>query len=394
MNYKKDFPIFENNKNLVYLDSAATSQKPKVVINAIANFYKKENANIHRGLYNLSVKATLKYENSKKIIADFINCNEDEIIFTSGTTDSINKLSRSLTKLFKKKSKIVLTIAEHHSNIVPWQVNKNLNMSIQYIPLDKNNNLDYKAAKKIIDTNTAIISISHIGNALGNLNDIKKIIKLAKQNGALTIIDAAQSISRTKIDVKDLNCDFLVFSGHKTYGPTGIGIIYMKKELMNKIPPFDFGGDMIEVVSKEITTFSKETRKFEAGTQNLAGITGLAEAISYINKIGILKITKHEKELTEYTIKSLKKLKNIEILSPDNALGIISFNIENIHPHDLASLLDDKNIAVRAGHHCNMPLMKALNIPGTIRVSLGLYNTKKDIDLLIKGIKKAQEVFK
>jgi cysteine desulfurase / selenocysteine lyase len=391
---KKDFTIFENHKNLIYLDSAATTQLPKTVINKVKFFQENNNANIHRGIYKLSAEATQEYENARKTIAKSINSDAKEIIFTSGTTDGINKLARSLPKLFKKKSKIVLTISEHHSNIVPWQINKNKNMNIQYISLDKNNNLYYKEAKKLIDKNTAIVSISHIGNALGNLNDIKKIISYAKSVGALTIIDAAQSIGRTKIDVKDLNCDFLVFSGHKTYGPTGIGAIYMKKEILNKIPVFDVGGDMIDSVTKEKTIFSKNSRKFEAGTQNLSGAIGLAEAISYINKIGIKKIEKHEKELTEYTIKELNNIAGIQVYSPKNSLGIVSFNAAGIHPHDLAQILSDKNIAVRAGHHCAMPLMKNLKIPGTIRISFGIYNDKSDIDKLIKAIKKAQEVFR
>lgn len=394
MNFKKYFPIFQKHKNLVYLDSASTSQKPKQVIDRIKKFYEYENANIHRGVYELSIQATKEYENARQIIAEFINADKDEIIFTSGTTDGINKLSRVLPLLFKNKDEIVLTEMEHHSNLVPWQeASKRFEMKLRFIPIKKNLEIDYEVAEKIINKNTAIVSITHISNALGTINNIDKIISYAKNVGAIVIIDAAQSISRKKIDVKKLNCDFLVFSGHKIYSSLGIGVIYGKKSLLEKIQPFNFGGDMINKVELKSTNFAEPPRKFEGGTQNISGAISLGESIKFINKIGIKKIEKYEKELTNHTLKKLCEINNIKIYLPKNHSSIISFNIKNIHSHDVASILNDYNICIRAGHHCCMPLMNKLNIYGTCRISLAIYNTKEDIDKLIKGLNKVQEIF-
>ena len=394
MTYKKDFPIFQKNKNLIYLDSAATTQKPKVVIDAINQFYKEFNANINRGLYDLSIKSTEAYESSREKIANFINADKNEIIFTSGTTDSLNKLSRALPKLFNKKNEIVLTEMEHHSNLVPWQETaKESKMKLKFIPL-KNMELDYEIAEKIINEKTAIVSLTHLSNSLGTINNIEKIIELAKKHGAIVIIDAAQSIAHKKIDVKKLNADFLVFSGHKIFASTGIGIIYGKKQILEKLPAFQFGGDMIKEVSLEESSYELPPKKFEAGTPNIAGAISLGKAIDYINNIGINKIEKYENELTTYTIKELKKIPKIIIYESENQGPIISFNLDNIHPHDIASILSYENIAIRAGHHCCMPLMKKLEVQGTCRISLSIYNNKEDIDKLIQGIKKVKEVFK
>ena len=394
MNHKKDFPIFQKNKNLIYLDSAATTQKPKVVIDAINQFYKEFNANINRGLYDLSIKSTEAYESSREKIANFINADKNEIIFTSGTTDSLNKLSRALPKLFNKKNEIVLTEMEHHSNLVPWQETaKESKMKLKFIPL-KNMELDYEIAEKIINEKTAIVSLTHLSNSLGTINNIEKIIELAKKHGAIVIIDAAQSITHKKIDVKKLNADFLVFSGHKMFASTGIGIIYGKKQILEKLPAFQFGGDMIKEVSLEESSYELPPKKFEAGTPNIAGAISLGKAIDYINNIGINKIEKYENELTTYTIKELKKIPKIIIYESENQGPIISFNLDNIHPHDIASILSYENIAIRAGHHCCMPLMKKLEVQGTCRISLSIYNNKEDIDKLIQGIKKVKEVFK
>ncbi len=395
MNYKKDFPIFENNPGLIYLDSAANTQVPKPVINSLKEFYETENANIHRGLYNLSISATKKYEQSRKIIAKFINAKPEEIIFTFGTTDAINKLARVLPILFNEKNEIILSEMEHHSNLIPWQeAAKTFSMKLKFIPV-KNFELDYDVAKKLINKNTAIVSITHVSNALGTLNNIKKIIKLAKKNGALVVIDAAQSISRIKINVKKLNCDFLVFSGHKIYGPFGMGILYGKKFFLEKIQPFNFGGNMVEKAELDETTYTTHPRKFEAGTQNIAGAIALGESIKYLENLNIKNIEKHERDLTNYAFKRLREIKNLVIYSakPNKNAGLISFNIKGIHPHDVASILNEENIAIRAGHHCCMPLMKKLKIPGTCRISFGIYNTKEDIDKFILGLKKVQEVF-
>ncbi len=396
MNIKKDFPIFENNPELVYLDSAANTQIPTQVIETIKRFHETENANINRGLYNLSINATKKYEQARKIIAKFINAKPEEVSFTFGTTDAINKLARTLPKLFNKKNEIVLSEMEHHSNLIPWQeAVKEFQMKLKFMPIKNNFELDYDVAKKLINKNTAIVSITHISNALGTLNKIEKIIKLAKKNGALVIIDAAQSISRIKINVKKLNCDFLVFSGHKIYGPFGIGALYGKKFLLEKIQPFNFGGNMIEKAELQNAIYTTPPRKFEAGTQNIAGAIALGEAMKYLENLKIKNIEKYERELTNYAIKKLIKIKNIIIYSANtnkNA-GLISFNLKGVHPHDVASILNEENIAIRAGHHCCMPLMSKLGIPGTCRISFGIYNTKGDIDKLINGLKKVQEIF-
>ncbi|MBS3080199.1 cysteine desulfurase [Candidatus Pacearchaeota archaeon] len=397
LDVKKEFPIFKSNPGLVYLDNAATSQKPKTVIESLKNFYEKENANIHRGVYTLSEVATEKYEESRKIIARFINANPEEIIFTKNTTESLNLLSYTIQELIEKgKNEIILTEMEHHSNLVPWQqMAKRNNFKIKFIPI-KNFELDYDKAQELITEKTALLSITHVSNVFGTINSIDKLIGIAKVNNVLTIIDAAQSIQHISVDVKKLNCDFLVFSGHKMFGPTGIGILYGKKELLEKLSPFMTGGGMIEKVSYEKASWNEIPLKFEAGTQNIGGVIALGEATNYLEKIGINNIREHEKELLEYALDKLNEIKNIEIYNPgkDKSLSVISFNIKEIHPHDVASILNDYNIAIRAGHHCCMPLMKKLNIPGTCRISLSIYNTKEDIDSLINGLKKVQEVFK
>ena len=404
MSYKQHFPIFENNPELVYLDSAATTQKPKQVIDAINKFYQSENANIHRGLYNLSIEATKKYEEARKTISRFINADENEIIFTSGTTHSINLLvytidSLTLEEKQKGVNEIVLSEMEHHSNLVPWQqLAKHFGYKLKFIPITDNFELDYEKAKEIITDKTAILSITHVSNALGTINNVKQLITLAKEKNpnAITIVDAAQSIQHIKTDVKELNCDFLVFSGHKLYGPMGIGILYGKKQILEKLRPFYFGGDMITSVTLENSEFQNPPAKFEAGTQNIASVIALGESIKFINSLGINQISKQEQELKNYVLNKLKYIKNIEIYHSsnlDNTSGIISFNLKNIHSHDVASLLNDYNICIRAGHHCCMPLMTKLGITGTARISLGIYNTKEDIDKLIESLIKIREVF-
>ncbi len=398
MNVKNDFPIFKNHPNLVYLDNAATSQKPEQVINSLKNFYESENANIHRGIYTLSEVATEKYEEARKKISNFINASPEEIVFTRNTTESINFLSYTIKSLVKEgKDEIVLTEMEHHSNLIPWQqFAKRHKFKLKFIPITNNYELDYNKARDIITEKTAILSITHISNVFGTVNNIKFLINLAKEKKSLVIIDAAQSVSHMKINVKELDCDFLVFSGHKIYGPLGIGVLYGKLELFEKLTPFLFGGGMISSVSYQETSFAEPPKKFEAGTPNIEGAIAFAEAVKYIENINIKNIEKYEKELLEYTLEKLISLENIIIYSPgkDKGVSVISFNLKNIHPHDVASLLNEENIAIRAGHHCCMPLMKKLGISGTCRISLSIYNTKEDIDKLIDGLKKVQEVFK
>ncbi len=392
---KKDFPIFRNNKNLVYLDNAATSQKPKQVIKIITDFYEKGNANIHRGIYGLSEQATKLYLKSKEIIAEFINAEPEEIIYTKNATESLNFLSYVLSSIIpKNKREIVLTEMEHHSNLIPWQqFAKREGFKLKFIVL-RGNELDLDDARKKITSKTAIVSLCHISNSLGTINPVKEIITLAKSKKAITILDASQSVPHIKIDAKNLDCDFLAFSGHKLLGPTGIGVLYGKKELLEKIPPFMFGGGMIKKVELNNSDWAEIPQRFEAGTPNISGAIGLGIAVKYIQKIGIENIEKWEKKLLAYSISKLKDIEGIKIYnSQKNSSGILSLNLEKIPPHDVASLLDNYGIAVRAGHHCNMPLMKKLGISGTCRISFYLYNTFEDIDKLVEALKKIQEKF-
>ncbi|MEK6844975.1 MAG: SufS family cysteine desulfurase [Nanoarchaeota archaeon] len=394
--FKKNFPIFKNNPKLIYLDSASTSQKPEQVIKSISNFYEKENANVGRGIYALAEKASKKYNHARKTIAKFICAETNEIIFTKNTTESINFLAYTIKDLIlKEKNEIVLTEMEHHSNLIPWQeFAKKNNFKLKFIPITKNYELNYEKAKEMINKKTAILAVTHISNAFGTINNIQFLVSLAKEKKAITIIDAAQSIQHIKIDVKKIGCDFLAFSGHKMFSPLGIGILYGKKELLEKMPPFQFGGGMVNSASYENASWTRIPEKFEAGTQNISGAICLAESVKYIEKIGFKNLQKNEKELLNYALKKLKSIEGIESYLPKKQSSIISFNLLGIHPHDVAQILSNENICIRAGHHCCMPLMKKLKIPGTCRISFGIYNVKKDIDNLIDGLKKAQKIFK
>ena len=396
---KNDFPIFSRKikgKPIIYLDNAATTQKPKQVINIIKDFYENENANIHRGVYTLSEEATRKYNEARGIVAKFINAKPKEIIFTRSATESINLLAYTVKSLLKNKKEILITDMEHHSNLVPWQqFAKKNNMILKSINLKKDFTLNYDDAKKKITENTAIVAISHVSNALGTINNVNDIVKLAKEKNAITLIDAAQSAPHIRINVKEIDCDFLAFSGHKMLAPTGIGVLYGKKELLEKLQPFNFGGNMIKEVTNKESQWNDIPIKFEAGTQNISGAIALGEAIKYLNKIGIKNITSWEQELLQYSLKKMKEIKGIQLYNPplDKATGIISFTIKGIHPHDLASLLNDENVCIRGGHHCSMPLMKKLGIAGTARISFYIYNTFEDIDKFIELLKKSQKLF-
>ncbi len=392
---KEDFPIFKNNPKLVYLDNGATTQKPRQVIEAIKEFYENFNANASRGLYGISEKSTEKYANARKIVADFIGAKSEEIILTKNTTDSLNSLAYVIENLIpKEKDEIVLTEMEHHSNLIPWQqLAKRKNWKLRFIKIKNDFSLDIGDAEEKINDKTAIVAFTHVSNALGTINPVKELVKLARENNALSVVDATQSVPHMKVDVKDLNCDFLVFSGHKMLGPTGIGVLYGKKELLEKMPPFSFGGGMIKNVSYENSEFADLPEKFESGTQNIADALALAEAVKYLEEIGIANVEKWEKELRNYLLQGLEKIDGIEIYNQKNSSGIVSMNLNGIHPHDVASMLDDYGIAVRAGHHCCMPLMKKLGINGTIRVSFYIYNTHEDIDQFVDAIKKIKEKF-
>jgi len=395
---KQDFPILKrriNGKKLVYLDNSATTQKPKQVIKAIDNYYKKHNANIHRGIHKLSEEATIMYEDAKRKIANFISADFEELIFTSGTTESLNLLAYSLSESLSRGDEIVLTIMEHHSNLVPWQqIAKEKGAKIKFIGITKDGTLDLEAAKKLITNKTKLVSITHVSNVLGTINPIKDLAKLAHTKGAILVVDAAQSVPHMSIDVKDLDCDFLAFSSHKMLGPMGIGALYGKKELLKKMKPFMYGGDMIKEVTLNSTSWADLPWKFEAGTPNVAGAIGFAKAVEYINKIGLNKIQKQEKEVTDYAINQLRNIPELTIYGPKTRAGLVSFNLDGIHPHDVSTILDRYGVAVRGGHHCAMPLMRELNIQGNVRASFYFYNTKKDVDILVKALKKVKEVFR
>lgn len=394
---RKDFPIFKHNSNLIYLDNAATSQKPQQVIDIIKDFYEKGYANIQRGVYKLSEKATELYLNSKESVAEFIGADSKEIIFTKNATESLNFLSYTLPSIIKKgRKEIVLTEMEHLSNLIPWQqLAKRNKMKLKFIKLKKDSyELDLEDMKKKITKKTAIVSLISVSNSLGTINPVKEIIKYAKLKGAITVLDAAQSVPHMKVNVKDLGCDFLAFSGHKILGPTGIGVLYGRMALLEKLSPFMFGGGAAKSVDFNKACWADIPARFEAGTQNIAGAIGLGKAIRYVQKIGIENIEKWEKKLTAYALSKLKEIPKIKIYnSTKNSSGIISFNLEKIHPHDVASLLDSEGVVIRTGRHCNMLLMKQIGVSGTCRVSLYFYNTFEDIDALILALKKIVKKF-
>lgn len=392
---RNDFPVILNN-NIVYFDNGATAQKPKQVIDRIIKFYQEEYGTIHRGVYDLSANSTELYDDAHAILAKFINATEEEIIFTKGTTESLNLLATCIFDILPKdKNEIVLTDMEHHANLVPWQqFAKRHNFTIKFIPLTKDYELDVDKVKELITDKTAIVSFTALSNVLGTKVDSKKLIEIAKSHGALTIVDAAQAIAHEKIDVKELDCDFLAFSAHKMYGPTGIGVLYGKNELLTKLPPYQFGGDMIESVTYETATWNELPFKFEAGTPNIVGAIGFAECINYINKIGFQKISEWETELRNYAFDKLSELDFIKIIGTKKGLSLISFTMDGVHPHDIATLLNDYKICVRAGHHCAMPLIKKLGLSATIRISFSMFNTFEDVDKLIVALKEIKNVFK
>lgn len=389
--YKKDFPLL-NNKNIVYLDSGATTQKPRCVIDAEKNFYENTNANAYRGAYKLSVEATNAYNESRHTVAQFINAKfDEEIIFTKNATEALNLVAYSygLDNL-KSGDEVVLSIMEHHSNLVPWQkVTQKTGATLSYMYINNDYLLTKSEIDKKITPNTKIVSILSTSNVLGTINDIDYIIQKSHNVGAKVILDISQSIAHSPIDVQKLDADFVVFSGHKMYGPLGIGVLYGKKTLLNAMSPFLMGGDMIEYVYEKSTTFAPLPHKFEAGTQNVSGAYGLATAIKYIQTIGYDKINEYEKTIADYAYTKLSSLPYITLYCPKDQTkrsGVISFNINNLHPHDTATLLDYYGICVRAGNHCTQPLMRFLGIDSTIRISLAIYNSKEDIDKLIDAL--------
>ena len=396
---KKDFPIFES-KNIAYLDSGATTQKPRYVLDKINEYYEKSNANPHRGAYSLSVEATELYEGARAKIANFINAKyPEEIIFSKNASESLNLVAYSygLDNL-SEGDEVVLSIMEHHSNLVPWQmVTKKTKSTLKYMYINKDFELSKEEIESKITDKTKIVAITQVSNVLGTINNVKEIIKYAHKKGAKVLVDASQSIPHMKVDVRDLDADFLAFSGHKMLAPLGIGVLYGKREILNKMNPFLMGGDMIEYVYEQNTTFAPLPNKFEAGTQNVEGVVGLSAAIDYIEKIGYEEIDKIEKEVVSYAIDELSKLDFLTIyMTPnrENHSSVISFNINGVHPHDVASILDSENVCVRSGNHCAQPLMRFLGIDSTCRASFYFYNTKEDVDRLVKALNKAYNMFR
>lgn len=397
---RAEFPLLQKNPTLHYLDSAATSLKPECVIHAMNEYNGEYSANVHRGLYDLSERATNAYEEARKTVAKFINAkSEREIIFTSGTTQSINMVALGWARhVLKQGDEIVIPLLEHHSNMVPWQMlAKELALKIIYWEPKKDGTLDPADANKYLTRRTKLLVVTHISNVLGTLTPLKQIIQKSFSCGVKVLVDAAQSIARLPIDVQLLDCDFLAFSGHKAYGPTGIGVLYVKEKLLDNFKPVFGGGGMIREVTTTHTSWNDAPYKYEAGTPPIAEAIGLARALNFIKQMGLSAIHSHEKALTNVCLSELKKVEGVKILGPQKEgthESIISFMIDGVHAHDIATLLNEKNVAVRAGHHCAMPLMKWLGVAATTRVSFGMYNTEDDVHALIEGIKFVKAKFK
>ncbi|HWO77150.1 MAG TPA: cysteine desulfurase [Bacillus sp. (in: firmicutes)] len=396
------FPILDqevNGKPLVYLDSSATSQKPVSVIQTLRDYYEGYNSNVHRGVHTLGTKATDRYEGAREKVRAFINASStEEVIFTRGTTTSINTVAVSYAREHvKEDDEIVITYMEHHSNLIPWQqVAKKTGATLKYIPLEEDGTLSLEKVRETITPNTKVVSVTHVSNVLGTINPIKDIAKIAHENGAIMVVDGAQAAPHIRVDVQDLDCDFYAFSSHKMCGPTGIGVLYGKKHLLEEMEPVEFGGEMIDFVGLHESNWKELPWKFEAGTPIIAGAIGLGAAIDFLEEVGLDNIAEHEHSLTEYAMHKMSQIEGITIFGPKDPLkraGLVTFNIQDVHPHDVATVLDAEGIAVRAGHHCAQVLMKWLNVSATARASFYLYNTKDDIDKLVKGLVTAKEYF-
>ena len=397
---KSDFPTLGqkiNGNDLVYLDNAATTQKPISVIEAVNNYYKKTNSNIHRGVHTLSQKATEEYENARIKISKFINSeSEKEIIFVRGATEAINLVANCYVKpLLSQNDQIIITQMEHHANIVPWQLICNeKDAELKILPMNKKGELIVSKLEELINKKTKFMAINHVSNSLGTVNNVEKIVKIAHNHGIKILIDGAQAVQHIPIDMEKIDADFYCFSGHKIYAPTGIGVLYGKKKLLDEMPPYQGGGDMIKSVTFEKTIYNDVPNKFEAGTPNISGAIGLGVAIDYILEIGIENVAKHEADLLEYASQKIREIEGVEIIgNAKDKASVLSFIMKNVHPHDIGTIMDSHGVAIRAGNHCTQPVMDFYSIPATARASFAIYNDKKDVDKLISSVRKTMEVF-
>ncbi|HLR74214.1 MAG TPA: cysteine desulfurase [Virgibacillus sp.] len=396
---REQFPVLDQEVNghpLVYLDSTATAQKPVSVIEAVNKYYREDNSNVHRGVHTLGTRATDQYEGAREKVRRFINADSSaEIIFNRGTTAALNIVASSYGRAhLKQGDEIVLTPMEHHSNIIPWQqVAQATGATLKYIPLQPDGTVALDDVRKTVTMDTKVVAITHVSNVLGTVNPIKEIAEIAHDHGAIIVVDGAQGAPHMKIDVKDLNCDFYAFSGHKMCAPTGIGVLYGKRELLETMEPIEFGGEMIDFVGLYESTWKELPWKFEGGTPIIAGAIGLGAAIDFLEDVGLEAISKHEEKLTSYTLERLSDMNDITVYGPEERAAVVTFNIGEVHPHDTATVLDAQGIAVRAGHHCAQPLMKWLDVTATARASFYLYNTTEEVDRLVEGLNKAKEYF-
>ncbi len=397
---REQFPALRQliyNKNLIYFDNGATSQKPQVVLDAINNYYSKDNANIHRGVHYMSQKATTEYETARKTIQIYLHAKKsEEIIFTKGTTDGINLVANSYGELLSAGDEILITAMEHHSNIVPWQMLcERKNLTLRVAPINKKGELILEEFDKLLSTKTKLVAVTHISNTLGTINPVKELIQKAHAVGAKVLVDGAQSIQHMPIDVIDMDCDFFVFSGHKVFGPTGIGVLYGKEALLDKMPPYQGGGDMIAKVTFERTTYNELPFKFEAGTPHIAGGICLGKAFEFLSTMDMLAVQQYEKELTEYAQDLLDTFEGMRIIGEaKKKTSVVSFVMDGVHPFDIGTLLDKQGIAVRTGHHCTQPLMDFYGIPGTVRASFAFYNTREEVDTFITAVEKSINMLK
>lgn len=396
---RNDFPVLHQTirgKSLAYLDNAATTQKPQSMIEAMQSYYQYDNSNVHRGVHALSARATDKFEKVREQVRQFINAeSQAEIIFTRGTTESINLIAQSFGRLqVQAGDEVLISMMEHHSNIVPWQVLcESVGAILRVIPITKKGDIDLVAYEAMLSEKTKLVAVVHVSNTLGTVNPVKKMLASAKEKNIATLVDAAQSAPHFSLDVQDLDCDFLVFSAHKLYGPTGVGVLYGKKVLLDAMPPYQTGGNMISVVSFEKTTYAELPAKFEGGTPNIAGVVGLGAALDYIENIGLANIEKYENELLSYATSQLGTVSGLKIIgNSDNKASVVSFVLDGIHPHDVGTILDMEGIAVRTGHHCTQPLMEFYQVPSTTRASFSFYNTMEEVDRLKQGLLKVKKV--